>query len=239
MNISGYVCSFPKSGRTWLRYGLIHYFNDLLGLGFKIGFGHLRLAFNDVGRPPRHEQYGVFPNIIFSHELYTSDVGEHKSIMLVRNVLDTLVSYHHHLDADLHFDTPVFENIIDHLVDDYVRYMNDWSEHLKGMYIVNYSDLFELRCWKSILEFLGFVVDDKCLISAFEKSGFQKMSEDETVQPLNDSANANHRRVRRGKQNGWRDELTQEQADVIVESVRSRLGRTASEFIDKHELLKK
>lgn len=238
MQTPRYICSFPKSGRTWVRYCFAHYFKMLINEELPVEFKQLGRMFSDVGRESRAGQFEVLPNIIFSHEPYFREMDGCKSIMLIRHPVELLVSYFHHLSYDLQYDPKaVYPEIIERLYLDYTRYMNNWSEHLDDMHIVCYRDLFVIDTWIEMLNFLELQVEIGKLQAAFDRTNFQNMSADESAAPINESADPNHRRVRKGKLDGWKDDLTLVQAEVIMQAVKSNLVPRMWQLLEQHDLV--
>ena len=79
-----------------MRYTLAQYFNMLYKLNIDVGFKTLGRVFSDMYGEQRKDQYGVFPNLVFSQEHPTYSQRESKNVMIVRGVMDVMVSLYHH-----------------------------------------------------------------------------------------------------------------------------------------------
>jgi hypothetical protein len=226
----GFINSFPRSGRTWVRYTLAQYFNMLYKMNMDIGFKTLGKVFSDVGaEDSRSEQYGMFPDIMFSHEHPRHSQRESQNVMIVRNVLDVMVSLFYHYDCNDHFDGKMYNTILldKRFIDSYCSYMNKWFNNQKiTLHVVQYERLHDPDEWCEMLEHLSYVAHVDMMIDAMSDSNFERMQQDELSNPQvmeNWSSDPNHMRVRKGKIGGWKEKLTQHQADEIVKQIRKNL----------------
>ena len=102
-----YLCSYPKSGRTWLRFLLANYLNLFYQLGLDIDLhsyfsvlpneGHDSLRGIDTYRFPADAR---FPLLVSTHKTYTrqkfSEAERAHVIFLLRSTPDVLVSWFFH-----------------------------------------------------------------------------------------------------------------------------------------------
>jgi alcohol sulfotransferase len=234
-----YLCSFPKSGRTWLSYLLANYLNLQFRLGLAINFATL---FHLVSLDNFEQGKGVgvydyyddkrFPLILVSHDAFDEGkFGNAKTVFLTRSVFDTLVSnYFQHarvFTSDRSWKGSIKEFIrSEQGVASYCTYLNSWSGFLDGndsAHILAYEDMHQdiFGAARRILEFMGVTVDEEHLGKAVELSSFEAMRkmETETKIPgvnfhfaLDDEESA---RVRKGKVGGYRDYLDEEDIEYI------------------------
>lgn len=101
-----HMCSFPKSGRTWLRFFLANYLNDFHRLGVDIDFRTMfQVCPNDDDTPgkglgaSRYSDRQDVPLVISSHRTCGPAFAAAPMILLVRSVYDTLVSFSFHQSA--------------------------------------------------------------------------------------------------------------------------------------------
>ena len=118
------VCSYPKSGRTWLRFILANYFNELFSLDLDVNMHSMfniipNKGINGLRGEPAYlfKDRRDIPFITFSH---ARKIGSNKKvIVLLRNVYDALVSYYFHFPRQVGI-----KSFINNIVSDYVDYMN-------------------------------------------------------------------------------------------------------------------
>nr|WP_319564636.1 sulfotransferase domain-containing protein [uncultured Rhodoferax sp.] len=228
---SFYLCSFQKSGRTWLRYLLANYLNLQFQLGLPIDF---RTFFQLIPHDILDEEKGVgvynyyddqrFPLILASHDVYTTEkFVDKKIIFLVRSAFDTVVSrYFQHA----HVFTPDRSwkgSLKDFIrapegIPAYCTHLNSWSEFLvnnNAAHTLSYEAMHRdiSATVRGVLEFMDIPVDEANLAQAVALSSFDAMKEMETktkVPGVNfnfTSGDADSARVRKGKVGGYRDDL--------------------------------
>jgi hypothetical protein len=138
----GFIASYPKSGRTWLRFNLANYLNRVLELGLTID---LRTMFwlipNDVldrerGWPAyRFRHARRVPFLVMSHGLWRRMLFQRKRIvLLMRESKDTLVSLFFHLTRHSRAyggDLKAFIGDPQHGAPAFCHYCNRWAEGLR------------------------------------------------------------------------------------------------------------
>jgi hypothetical protein len=226
----GYINSFPKSGRTWVRYTLAQYFKLVYKIDLDIGFKTLGQVFDDVGgAKPRSTKYDVFPNLRFSHGYPNYHQYNKPNIMIVRNVLDVMVSLYYHHDVTDHFNKNLFHAVMSDIrfVDAYVDYMKAWfSDQKVKLFVIHYERLHDPDEWCDMVEQLGYIAHTDIMIEALSISNFERMQKDELAHPevmKNWSSEPNHMRVRKGKIGGWKDEMSSGQADQLLSKIKEGL----------------
>jgi len=72
-----FFCSFPKTGRTWVRFILANYFNEKYSLGLQIDFNNMFQLFPNHGQDTqrglpayRYSNHDAIPLLIFDHSPY-------------------------------------------------------------------------------------------------------------------------------------------------------------------------
>lgn len=224
--VDAYLVSYPKSGRTWLRYLLSLYLARTYDLGFE---PDLRSTFKvlpnfdlDMERGlPSTEALATknLPLIAVSHRDYRADLfAGKKTVMLVRDPRDVLVSSYFHQTKHKHR----FEGDIAAFLEDetygavaIAEYHNGWAAGLvnREALTTSYEELSEDThgVVRSILHFLGIAVDEVALDVAVAKAQFDKMrkKEKKTGIPGHEynREDADASRVRRGKVAGYTDYL--------------------------------
>lgn len=228
-----YLCSYPKSGRTWLRFILANYFNQIFDLGLVVDLHSMYMLLPNFGNEPgrgldtyRYSNQDDIPLIVSSHSVYIDDFSSADTIFMLRNIYDVIVSYYFHRTAqqqeykgDLKSYIRDSNLGIHHLI----RYLNSWSEHLPRhrAFILTY---YEMRddtedVVSRLLSFLGCKVDTEALKVAIEASSFQRMKQIELQKGISghnyDPHNVNARRVRAGKIKGYSEYLDSSDMEYI------------------------
>ncbi|CAK0780662.1 Sulfotransfer_1 domain-containing protein [Gammaproteobacteria bacterium] len=228
---SFYLCSFQKSGRTWLRYLLAHYLSLQFRLGLPVNF---RTFFQLIPHDILDEEKGVgvydyyddqrFPLILASHDAYSAEkFGDQKIVFLVRAAADTVVSrYFQHarvFTPDRSWKGSLKEYIrAPEGVAAYCAHLNSWSGFLDGndaAHCLTYEDMHHdiSGTVRRVLEFMDIPVGEEHLAQAVALSSFDAMKEMETkstIPGVNFSFvpdDAESARVRKGKVGGYRDYL--------------------------------
>ena len=137
-----FVCSFPKSGRTWVRYTLSNYLS-IKFFNKETSFQTMYQMCPNCKGPitktvmcwPGFRSYPdpKIPLVVFCHDL--PNPIEHKGhdlIVLIRNPYDTLISYYKHwkyFESDpsiIDFDDFLF-NHSHKSIGAYIQWINKWS----------------------------------------------------------------------------------------------------------------
>lgn len=258
---SFYLCSFPKSGRTWLRYLLANYLNLKFRLGLTVDFKTLfQLIPNDD--VDEEKGFGIydyfddkrFPLILASHDVYIEEkFGRRKIIFLIRSVLDTVVSnYFQHsrvFSSDLSWKGTIREFIRSKKgVVSFCAYLNSWSDFLEGNHsalILSYENLHH-DLWgttKRVLELMGVPIEEQTLAHAIELSSFEAMKETEKKTKIPGAyfnfspSDGESARVRKGKVGGYRDYLDDEDIEYIRNYCDENLSPQSKKLLMQYECL--
>lgn len=235
-SVDAFLVSYPKSGRTWLRYILSCYFAESGRLGFE---PDLRSMFHVLPNFDRDSERGLpafvgretnidTPLIAVSHRRFEPRLFAGKAaIILLRDPRDVCVSaYFHQTRHKQRFEGCIGEFIED---DQYgipalVRYHNGWGEGLeRGRTLaVSYERMSrdtasEIRL---ILDFLGRKIDETILERAIRRADFSEMqkAEKQTGIPGHDydRSDSDSLRVRKGKVGGYAEALGDGEAGRIL-----------------------
>ncbi len=199
--------SFPKSGRTWIRYVLTQ-----LGLEKEITFHHDNFEFNDGTLPPhnfditiRKENYKKIDKIVYLRRdprdvivsLYHQVTGRFKSFFNYNGSISAFIRHEYFGAEILH------------------KFRTMWDEisTLPNIMVVDYEQCHEnmVQVIKNILEFYDFDVSEERISKAVENSSLEKMRAVEQnnsfsqpwLRPKNNSF-----KVRKGKKGGYKEELS-------------------------------
>lgn len=249
----GAIVSFGKSGRTWVRVLLWRYFAQKNGYASDSisGFNEFRNRHPQV--PVLFFTHDNYLKDWFGHDRKPEIYAGLPVVLLVRDPRDTAVSqffqWKHRMelrkkvinDYPLADDTSVHDFIAGAQagIPKIIEFMNDWAaaaSSMQKLLIVRYEDLRadtkkELR---RILEFFGQYPTESELEDAvrfasidnmrrMEVENAKKLGGQRSMKPGN-ADDPSSFKVRRGKVGGWRDYVTEEQAEALDQLVRDRLN---------------
>lgn len=165
--------SYPKSGRSWLRFML-----QSAGVGEAVNFQHDGFEFNDPARPAHSFDVGA--------RLQRYPVGR-KIIYLERDPRDVMVSLYHQITgrfADFFdYDGTIGEFIRDDYFGAHVlkKYRAMWTEVLKKRDFLHltYEGLHHdaAGALRSVVTYLDLRVDEAHIIEAVEAASFDNMKD--------------------------------------------------------------
>lgn len=243
-----FLVSYPKSGRTWLRFILSKYFAQAMDLGIEVDlhstFSILPNYSTDASRGfPGFRFAGKIPLILVSHLPYRRSLFLNKAVIfLVREPRDVLVSgffhetrHKHRFDGDM---TAFLESAQG--IAALVAYLNSWATDLQRHrhIVVSYEQLAKdtAGVTAKILKFLGGKVDEAALAQAIDASRFEAMQRDEVRNGIPDHdydrTDSDARRMRRGKAGGFVDYLSADQLSLIEARLASGLTAQAKELVN-------
>jgi len=235
LTADAYLCSYAKSGRTWMRFALANLLNDVYDLGKELDMDNMfSLLPNDDGpeRPhpwkaiDRYRFAGVtdMPLIAMSHLNFDDRFIGPPVVFLVRNPLDTLVSWYYHLRYhEEKIDCDIDQFVVEEGVSDWIAYIESWLPHLKdnNILLVSYEELKRdpLTSFSLIASWFGIVADRDQLQSALDKSSFERMraiEQESGVGHSYDRSDIRSLRVRKGKVGSWREEIAPQTSDYLL-----------------------
>lgn len=230
-----FVCTFPKSGTTWMLYILHMLRGGCLEFDEGDNLSKYYACLDFVGAE-RTRTECPRPRLIQTH-LRFDQMSLHdnvKYIFIARNVKDVLVSFFYHtLGFDFyHFAHGTFDDFFDHFVagrhdyGDYFRMVAPWWEESKkrsNVHFLLYEDLntdFESEVIK-IAEFLGSDVRESLLANDGER--LKKISEKAKIKSMKKSVKNYMARerpddlpfIRKGVIGDWRRVMRSEQAEKL------------------------
>ena len=218
------VLSFPRCGRTWIKFLLGHYISKQFNIKFTrrleknregipaILFRHDYMSC--TGHLPWNEYFQIQDNkkLIFEEEMKKQEI-----IYLFRNPLDILFSYYPYLQTIpyTNFIPPVHKDIIDFAhskewgLDIIINFLNTMLDHYeKNTYkkiAIKYEDLkTNGQCWIKLIEFIFDEFDAKHFAYAKQQSEFDKLQ----------SQDGHQKHFRQGRSNYIMD-LPKDQQEVL------------------------
>ena len=232
-----FLISYPKSGRTWFRFILSHYFSNAAGLNLSINLHNMfsvlpNFDLDKVRGVPAFTFGKHQPKIPF---IPVSHLGYRRSLFLNRPVIfmirdprDVIVSAYFHATRHKHrFQGSISDFIMDpeQGLPALVTYLNNWAEGLRrrSHIVLSYEGLSsdtEAETLK-ILKFLRCEIDSSALKQAIEAGRFSAMQEREISEGLPahdyDRTDSDSLRMRRGQAGGYTNYLNSEQICAIEE----------------------
>lgn len=254
------LCSYPKCGRTWLRFILSCYINERCGLNhpptretmgilvpfFKVGE---EIPLEAIQTQSYAGQQGLRA-IAASHQNYSNPnapklLAGKDIIFLFRSVFDVLVSqYFERVFRRSFSDRGSVWAFIqeEHLLELYVDYLNAWADNLchHRHLTLTYEELRRDTpgTVASVLTFMGTDVDPEILSRSIALSSFENMQKMERRElGLSDhSDETSTLRTRRGKIGGYQDYLSEDEIKAIRQYCGDRLSPNAQALFERHRL---
>jgi len=161
------------------------------------------------------------------------------AVYVVRNPLDVVPSFAHHFNIDVQKAVRSICEPDYYLpqTDTHVRqYLGSWSRHAaswldaKGMmqHMMRYEDMLQkpVKTFSSMIEFLQLPVERERIKKAIEFCSFKQLKKQEQDENFIEARkDGSSRFFRSGKTGGWRDVLTPEQADFVIEANKDMMIR--------------
>ena len=248
--VDAYLCSYPKSGRTWMRFALANLIDEFYGLDLDLDMENMfGLIPNDDGRKNtqpwktlesyRFAERSDVPMIAMSHRRLDQRFDSLPIVLLMRTPADSLVSRYYHMSRH----AGQFKDGIDQFAHDprygipsLVEYFASWEPHSEDQNVVavTYEQLRSepLEPFGRIVAQMGIDATPDQLARALEMSSVDRMREVERKsgvgQPNNyDRSDPQAMRVRSARVGGWREELSQQTSDDLVEAFSRSEAATA------------
>ncbi|MCV9999558.1 sulfotransferase domain-containing protein [Pararhizobium sp. YC-54] len=222
--------SFPKSGRTWLRYILSFYFSAAFGKNDKTNLHNMFALVPNFDLDPvrgipafiSQGAAGKVPMVVVSHEARSQLPPKLPIIVMVRDPRDVLVSGYFH--ATRHKGR--FSGSLSDFIDDpdygmpkMISYLNGWAAGLSGRrhHIVSYENLSAapVKEIEGVLHFLGCEIKPRVLQAAVDAGQFERMQEMEVAEGIPaheyDRTDLQSMRMRKGLVGGFREYLNDDE----------------------------
>jgi hypothetical protein len=238
---AAYICSFPKSGRTWLRFMLAHILVTHYGLPVELD---LHTCFtvipNDEGHPDRGwpaYRFGTqIPCVTASHRAYDQEIhGGRPAVFLLRDPRDVLVSFWLHQTRQFKRFSGDLSSFVRH--EEYgigflLGYLQSWLDASQGprTLVTTYEDLHAdtPAVLRAVCVFLEIPASEQEISAAAVSGSFQRMQALELrggIAGLRyDRSDESALRVRRGLVRGYQEQLCA--ADEMY--IRSVIERAAA-----------
>jgi alcohol sulfotransferase len=251
-----FLASYPKSGRTWFRFILSHYFAQVTARSSDQADGTIDL-FSMFGIVPNFDldpargvpafryqmQRPQLPLILVTHHHYKRSLFLGRPVIfMVRDPRDVMVSAFFHATRHKHR----FSGTVDAFIADkgqglpaLINYLNGWAEGLQNREsaVLSYEELSRDTVGASarIIEFLGYTPAEEALRMAVAAADFGAMRELELQGGLPahdyDRADTESLRMRRGRVGGFENYLNHAQIERIQEYCEKDLVPSAKKLM--------
>lgn len=248
---TGFLTSYPKSGRTWFRFILSNYFNTAADL--KVGVD-LHSTFSIVPNFDCDPVRGIpafrkarfesrIPLILVTHHGYRRSIFLNKPVIfMVRDPRDVLVSAYFHATRHKHRFAGSISDFLaspDQGLTPLVAYLNGWADGLRRHqhYVLSYEALSAdpVAATTKVLSFLNYAVDRESVKGAVEASHFEAMRERERSEGIPahhyDLTDNESLRMRKGKVGGFSDYLDAGNAALVEARCAKELSPGAKEIV--------
>lgn len=244
-----FLVSYPKSGRTWLRYLLSCYFAEVGRLGFQPDLTSMFRILPNFDRDPVRG-IGAFvgrsarlPFVLVSHLAYRQALFRDRPVVfLVRDPRDVIVSAYFHATRHKGLfagDITAFLDAPKYGVPSLVQFLNGWAQGLDGRphLLVSYEHLLAQphAVVDTILRFLQVEIDQAALSRAIDAARFDQMRSLERSQGIPghayDRKDDQSLRMRSGKAKAFSDWLDADDAAAILARCRAELTPAARRLL--------
>lgn len=248
-----YLCSYPRSGRTWLRFMLANYLNKIYHLELDVNFYSLFTIVPNLtlspeqGLPNYRFFYKKVPLVCCSHSEMLS-FGNRPVILLVRNIYDTLISDYFlrkNRQRTYHGELSEFFRDPDLGVSQIINYFNTWITklHKLTMLVITYEAMQRdtTKTFSRVIAFLQIPLNQQVLEYAIKESSFTRMSQIEQQEgspgKKYDPTKQAARRVREGKIGGSVKYLSLEDREYVTKRFTSECSSETLQFLAQHNIL--
>ncbi|MCP4177328.1 MAG: sulfotransferase domain-containing protein [bacterium] len=247
------IYSYPKSGRTWLRFILVNYLNLFYKLDIEVNLKSMfELIPNDYeGQTKGIDTFNYYkfqnvPLITASHKKQYSD--KTKNIIILRSPFDILVSDYYqnkyHIES-YKGDMKSFIRNNETGIYRLCRYLNYilQKNDKKNALIISYEELTNnnFNSVKKVLDSLKIEVKTDILYKAIELSSFERMSKSEEIIKIPgieyDASNVHSRRIRKGSVGSYINEFDSEDIDYIENIMQRELNQKQLDILKLHKCL--
>ncbi|WP_280570266.1 sulfotransferase domain-containing protein [Chromohalobacter sp. 296-RDG] len=234
--------SFPKSGRTWVRFFWANYINELYNLGYEVDW---KTMVELAPGPLCNHRTGLLdypegvPRLVFSHERRIQRYFKnHDVVFLTRKFTDIIISYYHYHKSrsfrnDVNEVSPdtFAREIFD--IQSATKKINSFSKNLNFAHTVKFLRYEELRLnpdeqFKDLLQFLNVAYDQTAFSAALNNSSLDSMRALESDNHNNE--NAFH--ARKGEIGASQQEL----GDETINYINQYLNKNLRKEIKNHYL---
>ncbi len=253
---SAWLCSYPKSGRTWMRFALVNLLDRQYGLDGSFDMENMfgLIPYSDgegktqTWKMPDSYRFRDRPDVPFviaSHLRWKTAFSDRATVFLVRNPGDVVVSRYHHMNRhEGKFSGSLAEFTLDPDwgLPDLLGYLESWQPHIHdpGTTVITYEALKSdpVPAFGRLVEGLGIEAGRGALEAALEASSVDRMRKVEATSGVGqpqayDFDDPDARRVRKAKVGSWREEMDEDTiATMLAEIEKYPAAREMLEELD-------
>ena len=167
--------------------------------------------------------------------IFPADIS-HRAVYLVRNPLDVVGSFANHNNCSIDHAIKMMNKPNGYLAkqkkgwninNQFPQLMFDWSGHVRSwldqdeieVILLKYEDAKKdpIGAFTAVLKASGFKIKKSAVKMAIDMTSFEKLKEAEEEKGFREKSASSPSFFRKGQVGGWRNELTFEQAQRIVE----------------------
>lgn len=230
-----FLVSFPKSGNTWIRFYLCNLINQFTEHHFTdepINFEMLDKVMVELGTNnlAKKWQFPGFPRIIKTHLPYSSILGKRKTILVIRDPRDVMVSFYKFetmkvQNSNRRFKSDDFKKFIEHPkfgIESWCKHYLSWKPYA-GL-IIKYEDLKldDKTILAKVNQYLDIHSTEEQFKDALELSRFEniKKIEDTKGDPsLSKRFGTMFQFTRSGKTGQWMDFFSPEDLEFLTKTL--------------------
>lgn len=245
-----FLTSYPKSGRTWFRYILSHYFASLSGFPGAVNLHNMFSIVPNFDLDPvrgipgfREVGIGAVPKVWVTHLDYRASLFLRRPVIfMVRDPRDVVVSAFFHATRHKHRFEGTLEDFIvnrEQGVPAMCRYLNGWARGMgqRQHHVLSYEALSNdaVLETRKVLDFLGCRHDAQALAAAVEAGRFESMQDRERAEGIPahdyDRSDTDSLRMRRGRAHGFHDYLDRGMIARVEQICAADLSRSAKRLV--------
>jgi hypothetical protein len=254
--VTGFLCSYPKSGRTWMRFALAHYLRERLAIDQELDLRELFRLLPNLDGDEAVSGKGVdryayadrddVPLILSSHLPWdAARFGGRPVVLLVRNPADVMVSRFFHVTRQEQIwagELPRFLRDPEVGLAPLIGYLNGWAADAAAAdrLVLSYEQLRAdpAAGFARLVGHLGIAVDGPAVDRALEAASVDRMRASEQRVIVDgyhyDVRDPEALRVRRAVVGGFRDYLAPADLDYVVRTCARELTPRARALLADH-----
>jgi hypothetical protein len=160
------------------------------------------------------------------------------AIYIVRNPLDVAISYAHHLGRSINrsinlmnsknAETSVSDKQVNELYGSWSQHVLSWTRKPhRAIYVMRYEDMLNepQKTFGALARHLLFAPTNEQLAEAIDRSSFERLREQEEKEGFRERPDKAERFFREGRADQWKDVLTPQQVQRIVDAHGEQMQR--------------